>query len=118
MNSVATFKVGARLSRGGFWILALSVWFLFYLASNVVGNNAPAALVWLVNGFALLALVLLCIRRLHDRNYSGWWLMLVFVPLLGALWLAWQCAFRRGLPQDSRWGKDPLQPNGDYLVVR
>lgn len=27
------------------------------------------------------------VRRLHDTGKSGWWMLLVFVPILGAIWL-------------------------------
>jgi len=33
------------------------------------------------------------------------------------LWLIWQLAFRRGVADGNRWGEDPLQAQGDYLVV-
>jgi len=107
-----------RLSRGQFWLQAAVVWLLFYLVSNLLGAQVPTAVVWLVNGSALTVLVLLCIRRLHDRNHSGWWLLLAAVPVAGAIWLVWQLAFRRGVAQGNRWGDDPLRHRGDYLVVQ
>ena len=118
MNSLHIFKAGGRLSLGNFWLSASVVWFVFYFVSSVAGNNLAPALTWLINGSALIVLGLLCIMRLHDRNHSGWWLLLVLLPVVGALWLVWQCAFRRGLAQGNRWGEDPLQSRGDYLVVR
>lgn len=118
MNSFQFFKPQVRLSRGSFWLFGLAVWVVFYLVSNTVGVSGVVGLTWLINGAALTALVLFCVRRLHDRNYSAWYLLLVLIPVLGALWLLWQCAFRRGLPQSNQWGEDPLQTNGDYLVVR
>jgi uncharacterized membrane protein YhaH (DUF805 family) len=107
-----------RLSRGQFWFQAATVWLVFYLVWNLLGTQVAAPVVWLVNGVALAALSLLCIRRLHDRNYSGRWLLLAAVPVLGAVWLVWQLAFRRGVPQGNRWGEDPLRHRGDYLVVQ
>jgi uncharacterized membrane protein YhaH (DUF805 family) len=32
------------------------------------------------------------VRRLHDTNRSGWWLLLVFVPLGAIVLLIWFCA--------------------------
>ena len=112
------FCAGGRVSQGRFWLHSFVVWVLFYLVSAVLGPLATGMVVWLVNGVTLVALVTLCIRRLHDRNYSGWWLLLVLVPVGGALSLLWQLALRRGVAQDNRWGRDPLHPRGDYLVVR
>ena len=118
MTAFQFFSVSGRLSRGGFWLGALVVWLALYVAWAVVGMSSSAVLVWIINGIALLALVLLCVRRMHDRNHSGWRLLVVVIPVLGAMYLAWQLALRRGVPQDNRWGPDPLVRHGDYLVVR
>ena len=111
------FSARGRLSRGRFWLQALTLWVVLYLLSGALGPLAAGAVVWLVNGGVLVLLALLCIRRLHDRNYPGWWLFAVLIPVAGALWLVWQLALRRGVPEDNRWGPDPLRPRGDYLVV-
>ncbi|MES2400401.1 MAG: DUF805 domain-containing protein [Pseudomonadota bacterium] len=112
------FKTSGRLSRGSFWLCGLVVWALVYAAWAALGYASSGLLAFAINVPALAVLALLSIRRLHDRNLSGWWLLLVLVPVLGALWLVWQMAFRRGIAQDNRWGPDPLQSRGDYLVVR
>lgn len=117
MNLLQFAAPNKRLSRGNFWILAVVVWLVFYLLSNATAADARAFLVWPFNGLVILSLVLLCIRRLHDRGYSGWYFLVILIPVLGALWLLWQCAFRRGSPHSNRWGDDPTQPGGDYLVV-
>ena len=118
MKSLQFFKAGGRLSRGGFWLHGLIAWGVFYLVWSALGNSSGSVLTWVINLPVLAALVLICIRRLHDRNYAGWWLLLGAVPVLGALWLVWQLALRRGVPDGNRWGPDPLQARGDYLVVR
>jgi uncharacterized membrane protein YhaH (DUF805 family) len=59
----------------------------------------------------LLAVILpglaVTVRRLHDRDRSGWWYWLVLIPLVGAIWLlVWFCL--RGTRGDNRFGPDPL----------
>lgn len=110
-------RVKKRLSRGHFWLQAVVLWGVFYLLSTLLEPFEAGVLVWLVNGVALAVLVSLCLQRLHDRNHTGWWLLVVFIPVLGALWLLWQLALRRGVPQENRWGPDPLTPRRDYLIV-
>ena len=47
------------------------------------------------------------IRRLHDLDRSGWWFLLIFVPLVGAIiLLIWNCM--RGTVGPNRFGPDPL----------
>ena len=48
------------------------------------------------------------IRRLHDRDKSGWWVLLAFIPLIGAIiLLIW--FIMRGTQGPNRFGPDPLQ---------
>lgn len=35
----------------------------------------------------LLPMIAVTVRRLHDTNHSGWWCFIIFVPLIGPLWL-------------------------------
>jgi uncharacterized membrane protein YhaH (DUF805 family) len=47
------------------------------------------------------------VRRLHDRNRSGWWYWLFLVPFVGGIWLIfWFC--RRGTSGENRFGPNPL----------
>jgi uncharacterized membrane protein YhaH (DUF805 family) len=107
-----------RLSRGRFWLLMLLLWALFYGVWEVSALPPQGVELWLINGPMLWLLLTLCVRRLHDRNYAGWWMLAVVVPVFGAGWLVWQLALRRGLEQANRWGEDPRQATGDFLMVR
>jgi uncharacterized membrane protein YhaH (DUF805 family) len=51
-------------------------------------------------------------KRLHDRDRSGWFQFIVFVPLIGAIWLFLETAFLRGTPGPNRFGPDPLARQG------
>ncbi len=48
------------------------------------------------------------IRRLHDTNRSGWWLLLAFIPIIGGIiliiWMATD-----GTPGDNRFGGNPKE---------
>jgi uncharacterized membrane protein YhaH (DUF805 family) len=47
------------------------------------------------------------VRRLHDLDRTGWWLLLVFIPLIGWIVLfVWFCM--RGTTGKNRFGEDPL----------
>lgn len=107
-----------RLSRGRFWLQGLLLWGLFYAVWEGLALPVQGSVVWLLNLPMLLLLLSLCARRMHDRNYSGWWLLVVAVPVAGAAWLGWQLALCRGVPQENRWGPDPVQVTGDFLTVR
>jgi uncharacterized membrane protein YhaH (DUF805 family) len=54
----------------------------------------------------LIPYVAVAVRRLHDTNRSGWWLLLVFVPLGNIVLLIWFCAPSTSGP--NRFGPMPV----------
>ncbi len=49
------------------------------------------------------------VRRLHDIGKSGWWLLIAFVPIVGAiLLLVWFVS--DGQPGDNQYGPNPKSP--------
>jgi len=48
-------------------------------------------------------------KRWHDRDKSGWWLLINFIPLVGAIWSLIETCFIEGTRGENRFGKDPLK---------
>ena len=60
--------------------------------------------------FSLLALypsIALYTKRWHDRNKSGWWSLLVLVPIIGPIWMFIELGFLGGTIGPNRFGPDP-----------
>jgi uncharacterized membrane protein YhaH (DUF805 family) len=112
------FNWRGRLHRAGFWLQSVAVWIVFLLASSVFTPTLGSWVAWLLTPIALWALVSIAVRRLHDRNLSGKWLLVILIPIVGALWLVWQLAIRQGNTGSNPWGNDPLVSQADFLVVR
>jgi uncharacterized membrane protein YhaH (DUF805 family) len=73
---------------------------------NVVGDIVSG----LFALFNLIPSLAVLVRRLHDVDRSGWWLLLVFLPILG--WFAlfiFTCL--DGTRGPNRFGLDPKNPN-------
>ena len=47
-------------------------------------------------------------KRWHDRDKSGWWSLIMFVPIIGGLWMLIELGFLRGTDGSNRFGDDPL----------
>jgi len=47
------------------------------------------------------------IKRWHDRNKSGWWVLINLVPIIGPLWALVEVGFQRGTVGPNRYGPDP-----------
>lgn len=56
------------------------------------------------------------VRRLHDRNRSGWWVVLYAVPLLGQLWQFIECGILP--PRDAGNRFDPAPELSPATVQR
>lgn len=66
------------------------------------------ALFWTVCTLVfLIPYVAVAVRRLHDTNRSGWWMLLVFVPMIGNIvLLIWFCMPSTSGP--NRFGPMPV----------
>jgi uncharacterized membrane protein YhaH (DUF805 family) len=60
-----------------------------------------------IYGLAVLIPTLaVSVRRLHDIDRSGWWILIGLVPLLGVIVLL-VFALLEGTPGDNRYGPNP-----------
>jgi len=51
----------------------------------------------------------LAVKRLHDRNRSGWFSLIVLIPIIGPIWYLIEVGFLRGTIGPNRFGDDPVQ---------
>ena len=111
------FGRSGRLARGFFFWRLLLILILFALISALLMPLADAISAGLVNPVALWALVAACAQRLHDRGFSGRWLLVGLVPGAGVLWLLWQFC-RAGVAYGNNWGTQPSREGSNFLVVK
>lgn len=48
------------------------------------------------------------VKRWHDRDKSGWFVLINLIPLIGAIWSFVELGLLRGTPGPNRFGHDPL----------
>ncbi|MEE9424660.1 MAG: DUF805 domain-containing protein [Methylococcales bacterium] len=48
------------------------------------------------------------IKRWHDRNKTGWWVLINLIPLLGAIWSLIELGFFKGTVGANNYGEDPV----------
>jgi uncharacterized membrane protein YhaH (DUF805 family) len=78
-------KFDGRASRPAFWWWALFA-FLVGLAANIIDAVIGISILSALVGLALLLPGLsVSIRRLHDTNRSGWWVLIGLIPLVGLI---------------------------------
>ena len=100
-----------RASRSEFWFLVLFSILLGFISGLVDGLLNAMIGIQFVNLIAVLALTIpslsVTIRRLHDLDKSGWWVLLCLIPLVGIIILTvWYAT--KGTFGPNRFGPDPL----------
>jgi uncharacterized membrane protein YhaH (DUF805 family) len=107
-----------RLQRSRFWLATVLVWAAFIVLFIALEQLAGRASTLALYPPFLWALLALAVKRYHDLERSGWWLLVLVIPIVGVLWVAIQLGLRRGTLGDNRYGRDPLASDLDYYVVR
>lgn len=89
-----------RAGRREFWMFALYFSLITLAGVGLVALTklVMAALILVFWLSIVLPVMALTIRRLHDAGYTGWLLMLIFVPYVGVVALLILCL----LPSEGR----------------
>lgn len=128
------FSPAGRINRAPFWkatILILVADLVAGALCRILGGAIPsqatadgsysvtglAAMPFIVivfgsSAFSIWAAICIGIKRYHDRDKSGLWLFIQFVPLIGSIWYFIETGFLAGTPGANRFGPDPLARTG------
>jgi uncharacterized membrane protein YhaH (DUF805 family) len=132
------FSFAGRTNRQPYWVTSVLIYMAIVVASfTAVTLPIIGLLVFIpVLVLGLWAGMAVAVRRLHDRNKSGWWLLAMYLPptlfsivgelasvsnpeagsgvaLLGvpfSIWAFVELGCLKGTIGPNRFGDDPLQP--------
>lgn len=115
-SKYVTFSGRAR--RAEYWWYTLFIVIVSIVLVGVdlalFGSNYTFGIADVWSLATLLPSLAVSVRRLHDTDRSGWWLLLILIPLIGAIILiVWQAT--KGTDGSNRFGEDPLR--GDRTQV-
>ena len=122
------FSFRGRINRARYWLSLIGMSVLALIAevaiflpyadlianSHMDNGQIDPALLPLFGWLGVLSLIFLWpalaiyTKRWHDRNKSGWWTLILLVPLVGPIWFLVDTGFLRGTQGDNRFGADPL----------
>lgn len=106
------FEFSGRARRAEYWYFTLfNVIFSIVLgvidAVIAAGNTSD---IGVLGGLYSLALFIpslaVAVRRLHDTGRSGWWMLMIFIPLIGVIVLL-VFMVMNGEASDNEYGPDP-----------
>ena len=103
-----------RLNRKPYIIRSFHIWAVVVGLTFVVGTIATMLKIPSINMLskvisfaAAIPNFMLLIRRLHDLNRSGWWALIMLIPLVNLLFAVYVIFFK-GTEGPNKYGPDPL----------
>jgi uncharacterized membrane protein YhaH (DUF805 family) len=110
---------GGRARRKEYWFFVLFniiIAMILAIIDSTIGTLNPETRVGLFSGIYSLAVLIpsfaVAIRRLHDTDRSGWWLLIGLVPLIGGLVLL-VFFMLDGTPGSNQFGPNPKGVTAD-----
>ena len=102
------FSTKGRIRRPTYWIGTLAVTVLVYVGSIldlVIGSPGIFTII-----FSLLTIwpgIAIGVKRCHDRNRSGWFLLIALIPIVGSIWLLIDLGLLKGTSGGNRFAPEP-----------
>jgi uncharacterized membrane protein YhaH (DUF805 family) len=119
------FSFEGRINRAKFWLVLLGVAAVEVIVLSATGGSAyltaadPAMVMQSMSSTGYIPLIIFIplfwiglaanVKRWHDRDKSGWWVLINLVPVIGGLWSLIETGFLPGTRGSNRFGPDPLQ---------
>lgn len=96
-----------RSSRSEYWWFALALFILSFVINLIFGQGTTGTI---ISGVVNLALLLpslgIGVRRMHDINKSGWWILINLIPIVGwIIFIVW--AVKESDPTPNQYGPVP-----------
>jgi uncharacterized membrane protein YhaH (DUF805 family) len=100
-------QFSGRARRTEYWMFFLFNLLIFIALMIVEGILGSMGIIGALYGLAtLIPNLAVSVRRLHDTNRSGWWLLIGLVPLVGVIVLIVFVA-TEGTAGDNAYGPNP-----------
>jgi uncharacterized membrane protein YhaH (DUF805 family) len=113
LKKYAVFSGRAR--RREYWyffLFNIIISIVLAVIDGVTGSFSPEAGMGLLSGIYTLAVLIpgiaVSVRRLHDTERSGWWLLIALVPLIGAIVLL-VFMVQDSKPGQNQYGVNPKE---------
>jgi len=90
LKKYAVFSGRSQRSEYWFFVLFyLLIYIVLAIVDNVAGSFDSKSGVGLFTGIFWLAMLIpylsVTVRRLHDTDRTGWWILIALIPLIGAI---------------------------------
>lgn len=115
-NTYFSFK--GRIGRQTFWLYhVLPVFFLSAILQMAIENQTSFFITipaFVINVVLVVCLIAGFVKRLHDRGKSAWWLILIFIPVIGTIYWIIDLGLFRGEEMVNEYGSPAVAPKGSH----
>ena len=108
------FSFEGRATRLEYWMFNVAL-IIGIIIGSIIGAVFRGGLATIILSLlGLLGLVFIWsgiaiqVKRWHDRDKSGWWILINFIPIIG-FWAFIENGFLPGTEGKNRFGEDPLE---------
>jgi len=99
------FSGRASVPELGYWVLFIIIGGMVAAIIDAILGTPLGKIFGLITFLPNISVV---VRRLHDVDRSGWWYLLIVIPLVGIIVLIVWC-IRQPTPGDNRFGPEPTR---------
>jgi uncharacterized membrane protein YhaH (DUF805 family) len=105
------FSFEGRVPRRVYWGYSLGVVLVYFVVAFVLALVLPEEVAQIVLVLSYIPLLwssfAVQVKRWHDRGYSGWMVLIGFIPIVGPLWSFVELGCLRGEEGPNAYGADP-----------
>ena len=94
-----------RIKRQQWWIGVAILFVIGILVRILFGDTGLIS--FILSILMMLAGIMLHIKRCHDRDKSGWWCLLLLIPIVGIVWAIIDLGILEGTKGPNRYGPEP-----------
>lgn len=106
------FSFEGRINRARYWGYSMVLMVGLIVIAGLGLLFAGEIGFWSSYGIALLFVIwpgmALGVKRCHDRNRSGWFMLVSLIPIV-SIWYLVEIGFLRGTEGPNDYGEDPLE---------
>ena len=94
-----------RIGRRDWWTGVVVLFVASVIVSILFGDTGLVS--FILSILIFLAGLALHVKRCHDRGKSGWWCLLLLIPVVGFIWALIDLGILQGDDGPNRYGAQP-----------
>ncbi len=101
-------KLDGRIGRRTYWLKGVLVFFIIGFVAGLIDKYAGGKNI--LNTIVSLLLIwpgiAMQVKRWHDRDKSGWWVLINLIPVVGWIWSLIELGFLKGTEGANKYGAE------------